>query len=175
MCIRDRSVDPGFRANGILITDLDLSELKLAPDRRQAFKRDLLAQVRAIPGVDAAAETELIPLSGNMSNNDIWMDGQDPGKKKTVDRSWVSPGYFQTLETPLLAGRDFDERDTATSPKVAIVNQSFAHALAHGANPVGMSFHTPVGPHHPEFIVQIVGLVKDTKYNDCLLYTSRCV
>ncbi|MGA3091925.1 MAG: ABC transporter permease [Terriglobales bacterium] len=160
------SVDPGFRAKGILITDLDLSQLRLAPDRRQPFKRDLLAQVRAIPGVDGAAETELVPLSGNASNNDIWMDGQDSGQKKTVDKSWVSPGYFQTLETPLLAGRDFDERDTATSPKVAIVNQSFARILAHGANPVGMSFHLPVGPHHPEFIVQIVGLVQDTKYHD---------
>jgi putative ABC transport system permease protein len=160
------SVDPGFRANGILITDLDLTELKLAPNRRQPFKRDLLEQVRAIPGVDAAAETELVPLSGRGSNDDIWMDGQDLSQKKTMDRSWVSPGYFQTMETPLLAGRDFDERDTATSPKVAIVNQSFARALAHGGNPVGMSFHTPVGPHHPQFVVQIVGLVKDTKYND---------
>ncbi|HWY46419.1 MAG TPA: ABC transporter permease, partial [Bryobacteraceae bacterium] len=160
------NVDPGFRANGILITDLDLTELKLAPDRRQPFKRDLLEQVRAIPGVDAAAETELVPLSGRGSNDEIWMDGQNPSQKKTVDRNWVSPGYFQTMETPLLAGRDFDERDTATSPKVAIVNQSFARALAHRANPVGMSFHTPVGPHHPEAVVQIVGLVKDTKYND---------
>ncbi len=160
------SVDPGFRANGILITDLDLTELKLAPDRRQPFKRDLLQQVRAIPGVDAAAETTQVPLSGRGSNNDIWMDGQDPSEKRTVDMSWVSPGYFQTMETPLLAGRDFDERDTATSPKVAVVNQSFARALAHGANPVGMSFHMPVGPHHPPFVIQIVGLVKDTKYND---------
>jgi predicted permease len=160
------SVDPGFRANGILITDLDFTELKLAPDRRQPFKRDLLEQVRAIPGVDAAAETEIVPLRGNMSNNDIWMDGQDSSQKKTVDESWVSPGYFQTLETSFLAGRDFNERDTATSPKVAIVNQSFARALTHGANPVGMSFHSPVGPHQPESIVQIVGLVKDTKYHD---------
>jgi putative ABC transport system permease protein len=160
------SVDPGFRANGILITDLDLTQLKLAPDRRQPFKRDLLAQVRAIPGVHAAAETELVPLSGNVSNNDIWMDGQDSGQKKTVDESWVSPGYFQTLETPLLAGRDFDERDTATSTKVAVVNQSFARTVAHGANPVGMSFHQPAGPHQPEFIIQIIGLVQDTKYYD---------
>jgi len=160
------SVDPGFRANGILITDLDLTELRLAPDRRQPVKRGLLEQVRAIPGVDAAAETQLVPLSGSVSNNDIWMDGQDSSQKKTVDESWVSPGYFQALETPFLAGRDFNERDTATSPKVAIVNQSFARALTHGANPVGMSFHSPVGPHNPEFVVQIVGLVKDTKYDD---------
>jgi hypothetical protein len=57
---------------------------KLAPDRRQPFKRDLLAQVRAIPGVDAAAETGIVPLSGNGSNNDIWMDGQDSSQKKTA-------------------------------------------------------------------------------------------
>jgi predicted permease len=160
------SVDPGFRSKGILIADVDLRQLNLDPDRRQPFKRDLLAQVRAIPGVDAAAETELVPLSGNAANNEIWMDGQDSGQKKTVYKSWVSPGYFQTLETPLLAGRDFDERDTATSPKVAIVNQSFARALNNGANAIGMSFHLPLGPHHPEFIIQIVGLVKDTKYHD---------
>ncbi|MGA2353518.1 MAG: ABC transporter permease [Terriglobales bacterium] len=160
------SVDPGFRANGILITDLDLTQLKLAPDRRQPFKRELLEQVRSIPGVDAAAATGIVPLSGNMSNNDIWMDGQDSKQKKTVSRSWISPNYFKTMETPLLAGRDFDERDTASSPKVAIVNRAFARVMTKGANPIGMSLHSPVGPHHPEFIVQIVGLVKDTKYND---------
>lgn len=78
----------------------------------------------------------------------------------------MSPSYFHTMETPLLAGRDFDERDTANSPKVAVVNQSFARALALGNNPVGMSFHTPVEPNNPEFIFQIVGMVKDTKYFD---------
>jgi putative ABC transport system permease protein len=160
------SVDPGFRASGILITDLDLMQLRLAPDRRQPFKHELLDQVRTIPGVDTAAATGIVPLSGNMSNNDIWMDGQDSRQKKTVDRSWISPDYFKTMETPLLAGRDFDERDTASSPRVAIVNQSFARAMTHGANPIGMSFHLPVGPHRPEFTIQIVGLVKDTKYHD---------
>ena len=156
-------VDPGFRTSGILITDLDLTQLKLAPNRRQSFKHDLLQQVRAIPGVDAVADTTQVPLSGSGSNADIWMDGRDPSAKSTVDMSGVSPGYFQTMETPLLAGRDFDERDTATSPKVAVVNQSFARALAHGANPVGMSFHTPAEPHHPEAVVQIIGLVKDSE------------
>ena len=159
-------VDPGFRANGVLITDLDFTELKLAPNRRQVFKRDLLEQVRAIPGVEAAAETEVVPLSGSGSNDEIWMDGQDSSKKKTVDENWVSPGYFQTMKTAFLAGRDFNEHDTATSPKVAIVNPAFARAMTNGANPVGMSFHSPVGPHQPEFVVQIVGLVKDTKYHD---------
>ncbi len=160
------SVDTGFRANGILLTDLDLTQLKLAPDRRQPFKRDLLEQVRAIPGVESAADTGIVPLSGSADNNDIWMDGQDPRQKKEVDGSWTSPGYFKTLETPLLAGRDFNDRDTATSPKVAVVNQAFARALTNQANPVGMSFHWPAGPNRPEQIIQIVGLVRDTKHHD---------
>jgi putative ABC transport system permease protein len=159
-------VDTGFRASGIVITDLDFSQLKLAPERRQPFKHDLLAQVRTIPGVDAAAETEIVPLSGNAANNNMWMDGHDRSQKKTVDLDWVSPNYFKTLQTPLLAGRDFDERDTPSSPKVAVVNQAFARALTHGASPVGMSFHWPAGPNHPEAIIQIVGLVKDTKHHD---------
>lgn len=160
------SVDPGFRPNGILITDLDLTQLKLATDRRQPYKRELLEQVRAIPGVEAAAATGIVPLSGNTSNSDIWMDGQDSRQKKTVDRSWISPDYFKTMETPLVAGRDFGERDTASSPKVAIVNESFARVMTKGANPIGMSFHSPVGPNRPEFTVQVVGLVKDMKYHD---------
>jgi len=94
------------------------------------------------------------------------MNLQDVSQKKEVNKDWVSPQYFHTMETPFLAGRDFDRGDTATSPKVAIVNQSFARILTDGANPVGMSFHSPAGPHQPEFLVQIVGLVKDTKYYD---------
>jgi len=160
------SVDPGFRPNGILITDLDLTQLKLAPDRRQPYKHELLERVRTLPGVDDAAATGIVPLSGNSSNSDIWMDGQDSRQKKTVDRSWISPDYFKTMETPLVAGRDFDGRDTASSPKVAIVNETFVRVMTRGANPIGMSFHSPVAPNRPEFTVQVVGLVKDMKYHD---------
>jgi putative ABC transport system permease protein len=83
-----------------------------------------------------------------------------------VDVSSISPDYFKTMQTQLLAGRDFDERDTPSSLKVAIVNQAFARALTHGVTPIGMSFHWPVGPGRPEHIVQIIGLVEDTKHHD---------
>ncbi|MGH9642160.1 MAG: FtsX-like permease family protein, partial [Terriglobales bacterium] len=160
------SLDPGFRANGILITDLDLTQMKLAPARRLPFEHSLLDQVRAIPGVDAASETRIVPLSGSADNDNVWMDGKDPAQKKIVDTNWVSTDYFKTLETPLLAGRDFDERDTSASPHVAVVNQSFARALTGGANPIGMSFHLPAAPNRPELVIQIVGLVRDTKHHD---------
>jgi predicted permease len=94
------------------------------------------------------------------------MDGRDSSHKKTVDLNEISPNYFKTLQTPLLAGRDFNELDTPSSPRVAIVNQAFARTLTNGATPVGMSFHWPQGPNHPELVIQIVGLVTDTKHHD---------
>jgi predicted permease len=66
---------------------------------------------------------------------------------------------------PLLAGRYFNDRDTATSPKVAIVNESFARQMPSGADPIGKTFRTVTEPHYPETLYQIVGVVKNTKYN----------
>jgi len=138
------SVDPGFRADGILITDLDLSELKLAIDRRQPFKRDLLEQVRAIPGVDDAAETENVPLNGSMNNSDIWMDGQDPSQKKTVNRIWVSPGYFHTMMAPD-GGDDrnvFDiQQGAAIILAVKTPDKQEGHAAVHHAELWGLRGH----------------------------------
>jgi predicted permease len=76
----------------------------------------------------------------------------------------VSPGYFRTMGTTLIAGRDFDERDTLTSPKVAIVNEAFAKTFFGGANPVGRSFRYEAGAGEKDPVFQIVGLVRNTKY-----------
>jgi predicted permease len=78
----------------------------------------------------------------------------------------VSPDYFKTMGTPLLAGRDFNDRDTASSPKVAIVNQLFANQFFGGANPIGKTFQLEEPPGKPRPFYQVVGLIKDTKYND---------
>ena len=73
-------------------------------------------------------------------------------------------GYFGTLETPLLAGRDFNAHDTATSPRVAIVNEQFAKIVFGGESPIGRVFRhqAPAGEPEPEY--QVVGLVRNTKY-----------
>ncbi|PYQ48798.1 MAG: hypothetical protein DMF78_20350, partial [Acidobacteria bacterium] len=78
----------------------------------------------------------------------------------------VSPGYFKTLRTPLVAGREFDERDDASSPVVAIVNESFARKFLAGSDPLRQSFQIeePLGAPRPQY--QVVGVVKDTKYRD---------
>jgi predicted permease len=127
----------------------------------------LLERVRAIPGIDSAADVRDAPLYGGYWNDDIEFD--DPPQKGTGLLSTfnrVSEGYFRTMGTPLLAGRDFDARDTLSSPAVAIVDQLFVTHFLHGQNPIGKRFHVEVGPGEQSPDYQIVGLVKNTVYKD---------
>jgi putative ABC transport system permease protein len=157
--------DPGFRAKDVLIAGLDFTRLQIPTDRRGAYHRELLDRIRAIPGVDAAAETNIVPLSGNGWGNAVWIDGRDGTERKDSNFSSVSPQYFKTLRIPMLAGRDFSESDTAQSPRVAIVNQAFARLLGLGENPIGMRFRREATPTTPEEVNEIVGVVRDTKYH----------
>ena len=160
------TADLGFQRNGILITDLDLTQLHLPVERRFVFDRQLLDQIRSTPGVDSAAAAAIVPISGNSSNRSVWMEGSDPAQAKGPWFNWVSPEYFQTMGTPLLGGRDFNDHDTPTSPKVAIVNEAFARQFSSGANPVGKRLWQKAELGQPQIVYEIVGLVKNTKYQD---------
>jgi predicted permease len=117
-----------------------------------------------LPGVEQAAATAIVPISGNRWNDEFQFVGADPSGKFLSNFSPVSEGYFRTLATPLLAGRDFNERDTPNSPKVAIVNQSFVKQFLKGANPIGKRMRTETGPGEPETFYEVVGVTKDAKY-----------
>lgn len=80
--------------------------------------------------------------------------------------TWVSPGYFQTMGIPLLSGRMFANTDTANSPRVAIVNQTFIRQFVGKDNPLGKRVRTLPEPNYPETVLEIVGTIPDTKYND---------
>ena len=119
---------------------------------------------RAVPGVDASAEAINVPL-GN-SFEDKFIDIPEKGvHRREVNVNRVRDQFFRTLEVPLLAGRDFDKRDTLNSPRIAIVNERFAHELLGGSNPLGATFYTARG-RADEKVYQIVGLVGNTKYRD---------
>ncbi len=81
----------GFRQEGVLIADVGFGRLNVPPERRLEFKNDLLSRVRTIPGVEAASETSIVPLSGNSSGNDVWLDGADSQQRKNTYRSIVGP------------------------------------------------------------------------------------
>ena len=90
--------------------------------------RELLAPLAAIPGVRSVSLCGATPISGAGANRAVIVPGYDPkpGEIRNVAENWVAPKYFETLGTPLLAGRDFDFRDQGR-PRVAIINQTMAH------------------------------------------------
>jgi predicted permease len=157
--------DPGFQAKGVLIARLDFTRLQIPVDQRAAFQRQLLDRIRSIPGVDEAANTNIVPLGHEGWGNAVWVDGHDSTRQQDSNFSSVSPDYFDTLRIPIVAGRDFNDDDTSQSPHVAVVNEAFAKKLGLGANAIGARFWREATPSNPAQLSLIVGLVKDTKYH----------
>ncbi|HEY6945807.1 MAG TPA: ABC transporter permease [Candidatus Acidoferrum sp.] len=155
----------GFQQNGILVTSVDFKRLHLPEGSFVEYKRQLVKSVKAIPGVESAANAIMVPFGGETWNNEVILEGseQDAG---AVWENFLGPGYFQTLGMPLLAGRDFDDRDTANSPKVAIVNQAFVRKILKGADPLGKRFRIHEAPGKPRPLYEIVGVTGDNKFQD---------
>lgn len=155
----------GFNAEGVLTVGLDFGRAQYPKERRPVIYRELHDKLAALPGVLSTAQVMMTPVSGGGWNNDIGPDAAPAaasGKLSYFNR--VSPGYFKTMGTRLIAGREFNERDTLASPKVAIVNEVFARKFFGGANPVGRTFHLEAEAGKPEPLMQIVGMVENTKY-----------
>ncbi|HUE56851.1 MAG TPA: ABC transporter permease, partial [Candidatus Udaeobacter sp.] len=159
------TLNVGFQQTGILVTYVDFTHLQLPEERYTEYKRDLVKRVEAIPGVASAAHAMMVPFGGMTWNDDVINEGfdQDAG---VVWENFLGPGYFQTIGTPLLAGRDFDDRDTATSVKVAIVNQAFVRKILKGADPLGKRFRIHEHPGKPRPLYEIVGVTGDNKFQD---------
>jgi predicted permease len=157
------SLDAGFRQDGILITSLSFESLKIPAARRIEYRRRIVEKIRSIPGVIFAAHTNIVPLSGSGWSQQIVIDGKKKsGSSPRLAR--VTPGYFATLNTPLVAGRDFDNHDVANGVKVAIVNEAFAKKYFDGARPIGKIFGFEGNKGETPPVFEIVGMVKNTKY-----------
>jgi predicted permease len=157
------TVDAGFRQAGILELDTDLTRLGLEPPGRAALHRAVLERVRATPGVESAASTMSIPLVNNWSQT-VYFDAAARERRGQSYFSGVTPGYFATLDIARLRGRDFDGRDTPGSPRVAIVNERFVERFLGQLDPLGRTFLVEEGHGVPERAIQIVGVVRNTKY-----------
>jgi predicted permease len=155
----------GFEQDHLVIADFDFSPLHLPVANRLEYKRELLAKVRSTPGVMAASETAIVPLSGDGWNEFIDIPGTAISRK-LVYFNPTSTGYFETLRTPLVAGRDFSESDTPGSPLVAIVNDRFARTFFPGSNAIGRTFGKRESGGKPDQMYLIIGVVGDTKYQD---------
>ena len=159
------TLNVGFQQSGVLVTSIDFEHIHVPEERFADYHREIVRHVQAIPGVESAADGIMVPFGG-----ETWNDGTIPeGATEDKGSSWqnfVTPGYFKAIGTPLLAGRDFDDRDTATSLKVAVVNQAFVDKFFKGQNPLGkrFQFHEPPGKPRPYY--EIVGVIGNFKFQD---------
>lgn len=165
--IRLETLNPGFERAHVLLMDVDLGEKTTSPARRSAVFAQVLEHLRALAGVRSASASADTPLGGAVNVSYLQIDGETSASRdrELVFLNQVSDRYFETLGTHLLAGRDFNVHDTANSPKVAIVTESFAKKYFHGQNPLGRRYRAEEGDKLGDPF-QIVGIVRDAKYLD---------
>jgi predicted permease len=156
------SIDPGIRESGMSVGYFGFPEAKINPENLAAYKRQLVEDVRALPGIENVAGTTTVPLSGSSWSHHVQVDTLEGPSKFT----YVSPSYFDTLDIPLLTGRDFTERDTNNAPLVLIVNQTFIRRYIRTPTPIGQHVHVRPEPQYPERTYEIIGTIPDTKYGD---------
>lgn len=129
--VRTAAVDPGFRTEGVLTARVSLPDAETEEEAWGwvAFFDRLHERLRAIPGVEAAALADTVPFAGRYSQSALVVEGYEPAPGESLRapyRRVVSPGYFETLEIPVLAGRTFDERDHREGQRVALVDRWLA-------------------------------------------------
>lgn len=161
------SVDPGFRADRVLVLPILLDGKEYSSGARsRAYYRELSERLARLPGVEAVGGATALPLSpvGPDFFRPAWREGAKPsaGEAKQADVRMVTAGYLDTLRIPLLQGRAFDDRDTADSEKVVMVNQTLARQHWGDESPVGHSLVLDYATNgtHPYRVVGVVGDVR---------------
>lgn len=158
-------LDPGFERDRVLLASVDLHNGRDAKERRPATYGKMLDNLRALPGVDSAAASDIAPMCGCAYRNELVIEGGAPGSpgNALANLNRVSDRYFETLGIPFVAGRDFDGHDTPASRKVAVINQTLARQYFGAANPLGRRYRIRAAGALSD-PVEIVGVVKDSKY-----------
>ena len=154
------AVNPGMREKGITVGFFNFSGMKIDQQHLAAHKRQVMDDLRALPGIENATATTDVPLSGATWGHQVQVGGLDGGSRFT----YVSPTFFATLGTPLVSGRNFTARDTNDTPLVVIVNEAFLRKYLPTGPALGQRVHVLPEPQYPERWYEIVGTVADTKY-----------
>ena len=159
-------LDPGFQADGVVLMAVDAQHAQtLAKSRRASAYEDILARIRALPGVSSASASDITPIGTSSWNDFVAVDGYSP---RSLDDSLanfneISSDYFGTIRTRVLLGRDFSPGDRLGAPPAVIVNEALVRKFFRGQNPIGRVLRvgetTASAPP-----MQVVGVVEDAKY-----------
>jgi putative ABC transport system permease protein len=160
-----QTMDPGFNnANGLILS-LSPTLVGYEDEKARQFYKQVLERVSHVPGIEAASFARTLPLGDSSnSNGPILKEGETLAKGsagRVIMTNVISPGYFKTMQIPVLEGRDFDDRDVPKSQRVVILNQKMAETLWPGESAVGKRI--TIGTENRD-LWEVVGVVKTGKY-----------
>lgn len=167
------AMDTGLRTEGVVTANMSLSATRYTTaDDARGFATRSLESIRGLPGVTAAAITSAVPLSGNYQSGIIMAEGYIPEPGEPVVsgiRVAVTPGYFETVGTPLIAGRYFDERDNDPASRSLIIDEALAQRFWPNGDAVGRRMFRPENPRQITSVdsntrwLTVVGVVRFAK------------
>ena len=155
------SVDPGFRADNLLLASLDPRAAGYESNRIDGFWRAALERIEHIPGVQSVSLARTVPLAPGRQRQP-WVNPTS-GDKAEIDTNFVGPRYFHTLGIPVLSGRDFNDDDGRASRLVVIVNERLAQAFWPQQDPIGKGLRILDSGNAA---AEVIGVVRDVKYRD---------
>ena len=158
------TADLGFDRDNVIAVSFDCCDAGRTPEQSSALYDQIMTKAKSLPGVRSAGFSEYSQTSGQPGMN-VAVEGFTPHSinEQVVLVSDITASYFETLGIPILAGRDFTERDNSTAPSAAIINRTMARHYFGDGNPIGRHFRFLENQWAP-FV--IVGVVADSIYND---------
>lgn len=156
----------GFDPRNVLNVRLDPGEIGYTQAQGEQFYTQLLVRVRAFPSVQSASLATTVPFGDSVQGDDITVPGyetQRGAEPPHAEYNAVSTDYFKTMRIQILQGRDILDSDTASSPHVALINETMAQRFWHGLNPIGRRFKRNGDQQHD---MEIIGIVKDSRTED---------
>jgi len=165
---RLRATDPGFVAPGRLLVDVRPNPQSVrGPDQTIAWTQQLFERLRALPGVAAVGSTAVFPLRGQLDGSLLVLvqgDALQSADRQAARQRLVTPGFFEAMGVPVLAGRDFNADDRRNTEPVAIVNREFVKRYLNGKDPLRTSFAIGYPVVDAKVFRTIVGVVGDIRY-----------
>ena len=157
---KSSAVDLGFSPVDLMTASYDLALQNYPGDRRDAFRRELTSRLAALPNVTSVTLADVPPLSGTMMGTVVkTVNGGEQVESRTFMSS-VGPGFFRTMQIPLMRGRGIEANDGRGAPGVGVVNETLAHQLWPGSDPVGRTLQID------DASVEIIGMARDAKYDE---------
>jgi predicted permease len=156
-----RAIDTGYEIARVLTARIDLGKQNYNQAQGQIFQQQLIERFEALPGVQAAGLAVTLPLNDGRWEDAVYPE-EDGNRRVQTFQNIVSPRYLETLNIPVLLGRQFTEHDGETAPRVVITNQTLARRIWPNESPLGKRLALRMGPDARQ-MVEVIGVARDIK------------